>query len=328
MEDVDWLEPTTDGMLDWTLSFFDCLLLKQRLTVCSPFPRRFAQRCAEGKTDYYARKRLVTQAKNKYNSPKYRLVVRITNADIIVQVIYAKLQGDICLAAAYAHELPKYGVKVGLTNWSAAYCTGLLAARRVLTKLGLADKYEGKAEADGESFQVEEIEDGPRPFKAFLDVGLRRTTTGNRVFGALKGAVDGGVFVPHGEKRFPGYDREKKAVDTETLRKYIYGGHVKEYMEFLEDDDEEQYKKHFSKFLEEDIGPDELEDMYKEAHAKIRAEPAPEKKERKELTAEDKAKLKKFKQHRLNLKQRRDRVKQKKVGNTEQKAGSRGRMDC
>lgn len=40
----------------------------------------------------YARKRLVAQAKNKYNAPKYRLVVRFTNKDIIVQVVYAKLQ--------------------------------------------------------------------------------------------------------------------------------------------------------------------------------------------------------------------------------------------
>ncbi len=35
------------------------------------------------------------------------------------------------VAAAYAHELPRYGVKVGLTNYAAAYCTGLLLARRV-----------------------------------------------------------------------------------------------------------------------------------------------------------------------------------------------------
>lgn len=35
------------------------------------------------------------------------------------------------VCAAYAHELPKYGVKVGLTNYAAAYCTGLLLARRV-----------------------------------------------------------------------------------------------------------------------------------------------------------------------------------------------------
>ena len=35
------------------------------------------------------------------------------------------------VCAAYAHELPRYGIKVGLTNYAAAYCTGLLLARRV-----------------------------------------------------------------------------------------------------------------------------------------------------------------------------------------------------
>lgn len=41
---------------------------------------------SEGKTDYYARKRLVIQDKNKYNTPKYRMIVRVTNRDIICQV--------------------------------------------------------------------------------------------------------------------------------------------------------------------------------------------------------------------------------------------------
>merc|ERR1711917_106827 len=44
------------------------------------------RRRREGKTDYFARKRLCVQDKNKYNTPKYRLVVRITNKDIIAQV--------------------------------------------------------------------------------------------------------------------------------------------------------------------------------------------------------------------------------------------------
>lgn len=35
------------------------------------------------------------------------------------------------MCAAYSHELPKYGICVGLTNYAAAYCTGLLLARRV-----------------------------------------------------------------------------------------------------------------------------------------------------------------------------------------------------
>lgn len=39
------------------------------------------------------------------------------------------------VCAAYSHELPKYGVSVGLTNYAAAYCTGLLLARRVSFRL-------------------------------------------------------------------------------------------------------------------------------------------------------------------------------------------------
>lgn len=162
------------------------------------------RRRREGKTDYYARKRLVVQAKNKYASPKYRLVVRITNKDVICQIVSAKLQGDVVLAAAYSHELPRYGISHGLTNWAACYATGLLCARRALTILGLADKYEGVTEPSGELQLTEPVEGEPRPFKCFLDVGLARTSTGARVFGAMKGASDGGIFIPHSESRFPG----------------------------------------------------------------------------------------------------------------------------
>lgn len=35
----------------------------------------------------------------------------------------------------------------------------------------------------------------------------------NRVFGCMKGATDGGLDVPHNEKRFPGYDRDTKSYD-------------------------------------------------------------------------------------------------------------------
>lgn len=124
-----------------------------------------------------------------------------------------------------------------------AYATGLLCARRALTKLGLADKYEGQAEPDGTIALVETLddEDAPRPFKCYLDVGLKRTSTGSRVFGALKGASDGGIYIPHNEKRFPGYDPESKELDAETLKKYIFGGHVAEYMESLEEEDDERF---------------------------------------------------------------------------------------
>jgi large subunit ribosomal protein L5e len=59
------------------------------------------------------------------------MIVRFTNKDIVCQIAYAKIEGDVVVCAAYSHELPRYGVKVGLTNYAAAYCTGLLLARRV-----------------------------------------------------------------------------------------------------------------------------------------------------------------------------------------------------
>lgn len=51
--------------------------------------------------------------------------------DDVFQIAYAKIEGDMIVCAAYSHELPKYGIPVGLTNYAAAYCTGLLLARRV-----------------------------------------------------------------------------------------------------------------------------------------------------------------------------------------------------
>jgi len=230
------------------------------------------RRRREGKTDYKARRAMTIQDKNKYNSPKYRLVVRITNKDIIAQVVQPKIVGDHTLAAAYSHELLRYGVEVGLTNYAACYCTGLLCARRLLSKLKLDKQYEGNDEIDGEMFLVEH-EDGARPFSCVLDVGLLRTTTGNRVFGALKGAVDGGLNIPHSEKRFPGYDREGKEYDAEVHKKYIFGGHVAEYMELLEEEDPDRYAAQFASYIDKGLEGEALEEMYEKCHAAIRADP-------------------------------------------------------
>jgi len=230
------------------------------------------RRRREGKTDYQARKRLVVQDKNKFNTPKYRLVVRCTNKDVICQIVHSKIVGDVCMAAAYAHELPKYGVEVGLTNYAACYCVGLLCARRLLQKLELDETYEGQTEVDGEMYEVEE-EGDKNPFTCVLDVGLTRTTTGAKVFGCLKGAADGGLSIPHSEKRFPGYDREGKEFDAETHKKYIFGGHVAEYMDLVNEEDPDRYQKQFAKYIELDLEGDSLEEMYEKAHEKIREDP-------------------------------------------------------
>jgi len=268
------------------------------------------KRRREGKTDYYARKRLCIQDKNKYNSPKYRLVVRKTNKDIICQIAYATVKCDRILSAAYSHELPKFGVKTGLNNYAAAYATGLLLARRVLTKLGLNEKYEGQTKKDqvGKFFAVAALKGERRPFYVILDVGLNRTTTGAKIFAAMKGAADGGIHIPHSSKmkQFPGYKKESGKFDGRVLRKHIYGGHVADYMKKLREEDEDAYRKQFAEYIKVGVEPEQIEAMWTKAHELIRKDPVfvP-------TTKPEKPVHKRYKPKKKNLKQRKDRIKQK-----------------
>jgi len=265
------------------------------------------KRRRQGRTDYFARRRLIVQDKNKYNTPKYRLIVRLTNKDIICQIAYARIHGDVIVESAYSHELPKYGVKVGLTNYAAAYCTGLLVARRILTKYGLNEIYQGQEDANGEDYSVEDVDGEAGAFRAYLDIGLARTSTGAKIFGALKGAVDGGIDIPHSNKRFPGYDNESKEYNPEAHKIHILGNHVASYMQQLLDEDEEAYKRQFSQFVKQGITADAVEKMYRDAHAAIRADPERAQKPVKEVT------VKRWTAKRLTIQQRKARVVERKT---------------
>ncbi|KAI5388994.1 60S ribosomal protein L5, variant 3, partial [Lathyrus oleraceus] len=173
------------------------------------------------------------------------------------------------------------------------YATGLLLARRVLKTLEMDEEYEGNVEATGEDYSVEPA-DSRRPFRALLDVGLVKTTTGNRVFGALKDALDGGLDIPHSDKRFAGFDKEKQELDAEVHRKYIFGGHVSAYMKTLIEDEPEKYQTHFSEYIKKGIEADELEELYKKVHAAIRADPTIKKSEKKPPTQHKRYNLKKL----------------------------------
>lgn len=295
------------------------------------FQVKFRRR-REGKTDYYARKRLVTQRKNKYATPKWRLVVRITCSRIIAQFVRTTLQGDIVKTQADSSELKKWGLTAGLNNFSAAYCTGLLAARRLLAVLDkenaernisykMSDLFNMKPETDGTYFNFEELLQSKggadcRPFRAYLDVGIRRTTVGNKVFAALKGAVDGGVDIPHKEKVFP-----KGKTGTE-LRDRIFGKHVSNYMEHYKANrrnDQLTYEQHFGEWIKclKATGSANLEALYKKVQAGIRADPSfkPTTKKAVKVSYSDKDRTivtsgtKPYLRHRrLSLQQRKDRV--------------------
>mmetsp|Transcript_32113 Transcript_32113/g.54162 ORF Transcript_32113/g.54162 Transcript_32113/m.54162 type:complete len:301 (-) Transcript_32113:76-978(-) len=254
------------------------------------------RRRREGRTDYRQRHKLITQDKNKYQSPKYRLVVRFTNRYVICQVIYAEVSGDKVLCSAHSKELIKHGLTVGHKNYPAAYCTGLLLARRLLQQLGLDETYAGveeptgevvSTEVNGREYFVEEVDEEKRPFRALLDVGIKNTTTGAKVFGAMKGASDGGLDIPHSEKRFPGYTRDTKEYDAEVHKGHIMGEHIADYMREMEEDDEENYQKHFAEYIANDLEADDLEELYEKVHASIREDPSRE--ETEAFTAIDKS---------------------------------------
>jgi len=299
------------------------------------FFRRFQvqkRRRREGKTDYKARVKMVKQDRNKFNNRKYRLVVRFTNSQCICQVVYATIAGDMVVAQAASKELGNYGCPVGHKNYAAAYCTGLLVARRTLKKFGLDEAIKGKEECDGEEFHVEDEENDQRPFKCILDVGLRRTIVGGRMWGALKGAVDGGLHVPHSTKNFPGFKpAEDKGAeseyDAEAHKDRIFGNHVKEYMEMLQEEDPTKYEAHFAKFIAEGKEADGLEDMYTECHGKIRSDPEHKPKDKKGITHTRKG-FKKVvasdgsetvRSAKLTLKARRQKVQQR-IANAQRKA--------
>ena len=272
------------------------------------------RRRRENKTDYAQRRALVKQDKDKYNTHKYRFVVRRTNSKIICQVVYSTIQGDRVLAQALSTELPKFGITIGLKNYAAAYATGLLLARRLLKQIGMDTAFVGKEKATGDEFHVaDDFEGERRPFKAVLDCGLYRTTVGARVFGALKGACDGGVDVPHSVKRFPGYAGEK--YDAKIHLERILGKHVSNYMQHLKDEDPEAYERQFSKAIKAGLIGDKVEKMYKSAHTAIRADPVFAKKAARDVkkevvgnTIKTAAGNKYVRNVRLNNKQRKARV--------------------
>jgi len=285
------------------------------------FQVRFRRR-REGKTDYYQRRRLVTQRKNKYNTAKYRFVVRRTNSKIVCQVVYTTIDGDFVKAQAQSTELKKYGLTAGLTNYSASYATGLLCARRLLRGLdkenaklegwtSLADKFNLVPETTGEYIDIEktaEKKDLGNPFVAFLDLGLFRSTNGARVFAAMKGAVDGGIHIPHSDSIFPkfkeptkedkgkGKTKEVKKDQSKTpFRDRLFGTHVQTYMDLLlaKKDDKASFKKQFSRW-EKNLTEAKVKtvpELYKKVFAEIRKNPdrpAAKKNEQKKVVRDSK----------------------------------------
>jgi len=100
--------------------------------------------------------------------------------------------------------------------------------------------------------------------------------------------------------------RWEEGAESARLKSWRGKGRWDEEEEEEEEEEPEKYEKHFSQYVEEDISGEDLEDLYKEVHAAIRANPVHEKKER----SADYEK-KNFKEVRLTYDQRKENLKEK-----------------
>ncbi|WP_414469319.1 50S ribosomal protein L18 [Methanobacterium sp. ACI-7] len=173
----------------------------------------------EGKTNYGARIKLI-------ELDKARMVVRLTNNHVIAQIIKVAPEGDETVISAHSNELKKMGWLGSTKNISAAYLTGFLCGKKA---------------------QIENVEE------AVLDIGLKSPTKGTKIFAVLKGAVDSGLNVPHGESILPQDER-------------IRGEHVAQYAESLSED---EIKQKFGVYLKNGLSPKDLPDHFEKIKQKI-----------------------------------------------------------
>ncbi|MCO5549458.1 hypothetical protein L7F22_002929 [Adiantum nelumboides] len=141
----------------------------------------------------------------------------------------------------------------------------------ILKQFELDHEYMGNVEATGEDCNVEEIGDR-YPFRALLDAGFVRTTTRNRAFGALKGALDGGLDIPHSYNRFASFSKDEKSLNANAHRRYILEVRVADYVKMLREDEPKKYQSQFSSFMKGGVEPENLKELYKSVHAAIRAD--------------------------------------------------------
>ena len=181
-----------------------------------PYRRR-----REKKTDYAARRVLAT-------SEYPRFVVRVSNKEITVQVTKSEIEGDYVLANASSQELKaKYSWKASGKNIPAAYLIGYIAGKKALgAGIGIAN----------------------------LDMGLKKATSGNKIFAVVQGANDAGLEIP---------------VDSDVVpsQEAMNGEVIAEYAKNIEDPIE--YERRFSVYLRRGLRPEALPSHFDEVKTRI-----------------------------------------------------------
>jgi large subunit ribosomal protein L18 len=181
------------------------------------------RRKREQRTDYNKRMSLLL-------SRKPRLVVRFTNQKIVVQLIDFDAKGDKVLVGIDSSILSSHGWKYSLKNNPAAYLVGLLFGKKASEK-GIKE--------------------------AILDSGFKSPLKKGKIYVLLKGVLDSGMKVSHGDGLFPTEER-------------ISGKDIQDYALKLKEN-KELYEKRFAKYLKNNANPEKIVEEFNKIKQKIAA---------------------------------------------------------
>jgi len=148
--------------------------------------RTILRRRMEGKTDYGARMNLL-----KSKAP--RLVVRITNRYIIAQIIKSREAQDNVVCTANSKELVKYGMAetFSMKNVNHGYLTGILIGKKAKEK---------------------------KISEAILDIGLKKSTKGSKIYAVVKGCADSGISIKYSEELVPKISEDTTRIKEKILK--------------------------------------------------------------------------------------------------------------
>lgn len=180
----------------------------------------FKKRRSKALTNYKKRIALL-------KSGSTRLVVRKSNRQITLQLVGYEPNGDKIKAAAYSSELSSLGW-LPKCNIPTAYLTGMLLAKKAQ-----------KAGFSGE---------------CILDIGLYKPISGNVVFSAAKGFVDGGMSL-------------KSNIEMDENR--ISGKHI---MQYAVEGSAKKGHSEFSEYEKAKINVKELDKLFESVKKKINSE--------------------------------------------------------
>ena len=176
------------------------------------------KRIRERKTNYHKRSSLLL-------SKKRFITIKITNQNIVTQVLEPYITGDKVITSAHSTNLTKLGWKGSLNSLPACYLTGLLLGKKA-SFMGIdnAILYTGK--------------------NAFTE----------RLSACLKGIIDGGMKIPSSEESFPSTERisgEHIANYASALKSDSEETYNKKFSTIIKNGlNPEDYKSHFEEFKE------------------------------------------------------------------------------